>query len=272
MATTTGTTLRILAVGALALPLLLSARARAGVVKPDEALVKAAPKPFPVAAWDAMLKKHVDAEGRVDYAKIDRGALDTLYAALAASGPKSHPDLYKTKPAKLAYYINGYNLAVWKNVLQRLPKMKSVDDEKVSFFGLTKFAFGGEELSLHSLENDVVRKQFGDARVHMALNCASGGCPRLPRHAFTADKLDEQLSAEAKLFCNEKRNVDYDAAAKTVKLSRIFDWYKDDFGKEPGKIIAWINNYRDAAGKIAPDAKISHVDYDWHLNDPSLKR
>ena len=214
----------------------------------------------------------VDGEGRVDYARIDRAALEQLYAALAASSPKSHPDLYKTKHAKLAYYVNGYNLAVWKNVLQRLPKLKSVDDEKVSFFGLTKFSFGGEELSLHTLENDVVRKQFGDARVHMALNCASGGCPRLPRHAFTAEKLEEQLSAEARLFCNEKRNVDYDPAAKTVKLSKIFDWYKDDFGKEPAKVIAWINNYRAPDAKLPEDAKIEYVDYDWTLNDVHLVR
>jgi hypothetical protein len=257
---------------ALAAAVVFGGAARAGVMKADEAAVKAAPKPFPTDAWDALLKKVVDAEGRVDYAKIDKAALDALFAALAASSPKSNPDLYKSKSDKLAYWINGYNVAVWKNVLSRLPKLKSVDDEKVSFFGLTKFSFGGLELSLHALENDVVRKEFGDARVHMALNCASGGCPKLPNYAFTGAKLEQQLSNEARRFCNEKRNVDYDPAQKTVKLSKIFDWYKDDFGKAPDKVITWINNYRAADAKIPTDAKISYVDYDWHLNDPSLKR
>jgi hypothetical protein len=256
----------------LAASVIFGGAARAGVMKADEAAVKAAPKPFPTEAWDALLKKVVDGEGRVDYAKIDKAALEALFAALAASSPKSHPDLYKTKHDKLAYWINGYNVAVWKNVLSRLPKLKSVDDEKVSFFGLTKFSFGGTELSLHTLEADVVRKEFGDARVHMALNCASGGCPKLPSYAFSGPKLEQQLSNEARRFCNEKRNVDYDPAQKAVKLSKIFDWYKDDFGKSSDKVIAWINHYRADDAKIPTDAKISYVDYDWHLNDPSLKR
>jgi hypothetical protein len=235
-------------------------------------VASSAPRSFPTAAWDALLKKHVDDEGRVSYASIDRAAVDALVVALAGSGPRSHPELYKTRQDQLAYYLNGYNLAVWQNVLNRLPKMKSVDDEKVSFFGTTQFSFGGEELSLQRLENDVIRKRFADARVHMALNCASGGCPKLPRYAFQAAKLDEQLAAEARRFCNEKRNVDFDPTTKTVKLSKIFDWYKDDFGKAPEKVLAWINQYRPDAAKLPSDAKITYLEYDWHLNDPSLKR
>ena len=102
----------------------------------------------------------------------------------------------------------------------------------------------------------------------MALNCASGGCPQLPNYAFTPAKVDEQLSAEARKFCNEKRNVDFDAATKEVKLSHIFDWYKEDFGKEPAKVLEWINNYR--TDKIPTDAKLKYVDYDWTLNDVSI--
>ena len=83
-------------------------------------------------------------------------------------------------------------------------------------------------------------------------------------------KLDEQLDKEAKKFVAEKRNVDLDPATKKLKLSHIFDWYKDDFGKADDKVIAWINNHRAADAKLPTDAKIEYVDYDWTLNDVNL--
>ena len=240
----------------------------AATVRPDAAAVAAAPVPFPWAQWDALLKKYVDGKGRVDYNAIDRGAFEKVFAAVAASSPKKNPDKYPSKDAQKAYYINAYNVLVWKNVLNRLPKLKNVDSEKVSFFYFTKFIVGGDDINLYDLENKIVRPQFKDARMHFALNCASGGCPMLPAEAFTPEKVDAQLSREAKKFCNEKRNVDFDAATKKLKLSHIFDWYKDDFGKDPSKVIAWINQYR--ADKLPTDAKIEYVDYDWTLNDQHI--
>jgi Protein of unknown function, DUF547 len=241
-----------------------------GTIKPDAAAGAAAPVPFPYAEWSALLAKYVDGKGRVDYNAIDKAAFDKVFAAVAASSPKKTPDKYPSPSAQKAYYIDAYNVLVWKNVLTRLPKLKNVDSEKVSFFYFTKFLVGGDDINLYDLENKIIRPQFKDARVHFALNCASGGCPQLPRDAFTPEKVDEQLSREARKFCNEKRNVDFDPATKKVKLSHIFDWYKDDFGKEPAKVIAWINNYRAADAKLPTDAKIEYVDYDWTLNDVHL--
>jgi hypothetical protein len=239
----------------------------AGTIKPDAAAVAAAPVPFPYAEWDALLKKYVDGKGRVDYNAIDKAAFDKVFAAVAASSPKKTPAQYPTQNAQKAFYLDAYNVLVWKNVLARLPKLKNVDSDKVSFFYFTKFIVGGDDINLYDLENKIVRPQFKDARVHFALNCASGGCPQLPREAFTPDKVDAQLSREARKFCNETRNVEFDAATKKLKLSHIFDWYKDDFGKEPAKVIAWINQYRAADAKLPTDAKIEYVDYDWTLND-----
>src|SRR6478672_4770707 len=66
--------------------------ARANVVKPDEAAVKVAPAAFPYGEWDALLKKYVDTKGRVDYNALkanDQARLDKLFAAVAATGPKT---------------------------------------------------------------------------------------------------------------------------------------------------------------------------------------
>lgn len=259
--------MRLAAVAAL---LASASVACAATVKPDAADVAAAKVPFPYADWDALLKKYVDGKGRVDYNAIDRAAFDKVFAAVAASSPKKNPDKYPSKNAQKAFYIDAYNVLAWKNVLNRLPKLKNVDSAKISFFYLTKFVVGGDEMNLYDLENKIVRPQFKDARMHFALNCASGGCPQLPPEAFTPAKVDEQLSREARKFCNEKRNVDFDPATKKLKLSHIFDWYKDDFGKEPAKVIAWINHYRNEGNQLPTDAKIEYVDYDWTLNDQHL--
>lgn len=260
----------VVAVLAVAVVALVGARALAATIKPDAAAVAAAKVPFPYAEWDALLERYVDDKGRVDYNAIDRAAFDKVFAAVAASSPKKNPAAYPTADAQKAYYLDAYNVLVWKDVLGRLPKLRNVDSDKMSFFYFTKFPVGGEDMSLYDLENKIVRKQLHDARVHFALNCASGGCPMLPRDAFTPDKVDAQLSREARKFVNERRNVDFDPATKRLRLSHIFDWYKEDFGKEPAKVIAWINHYRDAGAQIPTDAKIEYVDYDWTLNDVHL--
>jgi hypothetical protein len=255
---------------AAAAVLAIASIACAATVKPDPAAVAAAKVPFPYGEWDTLLKKYVDGKGRVDYNAIDRAAFEKIFAAVAASSPKKTPDQYPSKDAQKAFYINAYNVLAWKDVLGRLPKLKNVNDSKISFFYITKFIIGGDEMNLYDLENKIVRPQFKDARMHFALNCASGGCPQLPAEAFTPAKVDEQLSREARKFCNEKRNVDFDAATKKLKLSHIFDWYKDDFGKEPAKVVAWINHYRSEGAQLPADAKIEYVDYDWTLNDQHL--
>jgi hypothetical protein len=255
----------------ITLALLLAATACAGTIKPQgQGAV-----PFPFEEWDALLQKYVDGQGRVDYGRLqsdsaDMAKLEHVFATVAPSSPASQPDRYPTRQAKEAYYLDAYNVCVWKNVLTRLPKLKNVDSVKASFFYFTKFDIGGKTMNLVDLEKDVVRKQFKDGRVHFALNCASGGCPQLPPHAFMPKTLDAQLDAEARKFVSEKRNVDFEPATRKLKLSHIFDWYKEDFGKDPDKVIAWINHYRAPGAQLPTDAKIEYVDYDWTLNDVHL--
>jgi Protein of unknown function, DUF547 len=253
------------AVGAFALVALLAIDVRAGAVKPTEEAMKQAGDKFDYGAWDRLLKKYVDGKGRVDYARLRATAADVkdlerLYAQVATA----KIDTMSSKQAKEAFLIDAYNVIVWKNVVDNQPKQ--VNESLYKFFR-RDYIVGGKELDLDDLEKKWIRPEFKDPRVHMALNCASGGCPMLPPEAFEPDKLNAQLDREAKKFCNEPRNVKYDPTTKRVTLSRIFDWYADDFEK---KQVAWINKYR--ADKIPEDAKIEFVDYDWHLNDPSLKR
>jgi hypothetical protein len=202
--------------------------------------------------WDALLKRHVDERGRVDYARLradDSARLDRLVAAV---GEMKSPDE--------ASLLNAYNILVWRSVLPRISATFNVDKDKQSFFYDTKHLVAGENLSLADLETRI-RTTYKDPRIHMALNCASLGCPRLPREAFRAQNLDAQLDREARIFCNEKRNVEVQPDGH-IKLSQIFDWYRGDFVN----VVAFINRYRPDGEKLSAGAKIDYFRYDWSLN------
>jgi hypothetical protein len=63
---------------------------------------------------------------------------------------------------------------------------------------------------------------------------------------------------------NSEKGVKYSAETKTADLSKIFDWYKDDF-KAEGGVLAFINKRRSSP--IPADAKITYQEYDWGLNE-----
>ena len=229
--------------------------------------------PFAFSEHDRLLKAYTDAQGRVDYDGLranarDLAALNRLVESLATTGPDKTPALYPSKHHALAYYLSAYNLLVWKNVIDQ--RTKRVDENGFAFFKKPQYAIDGKQLSLDDLEKKLIRPRFLDPRVHFALNCASGGCPRLPREAFVPERVHDQLERESRSFIGEKRNVDYDAARKRVKLSMIFKWYKDDFAKDDASLVAYLNKYRPATLPLLPDVSIEHVEYDWRLNDRTL--
>ncbi len=262
-----------LAAGLGFLLLWVSTVARSATLAPRVA-AQNPPVVFPFAEYDALLKKYVDEQGRVDYFALKQGpdalAVERLYAAIAATGPQKTPALYPGRDAALAYFLSAYNVLVWKNVIDRIPKMKQVNEGLYSFFRNPDFQVDGREVDLDELEKKVIRPMFKDGRIHFALNCASGGCPKLPREAFTPENVQAQLEREARRFCNEQRNVDYDAKKMLVKLSMIFKWYKDDFGGSDGAVLAFINKYRAPDKQIPATTKLDHIDYDWRMNDKSL--
>src|SRR5262245_58263723 len=135
--------------------------------------------------------------------------------------------------------------------------------EEVHFFHLRTFAVGGKSISLYKLENDVIRR-LGDERIHFALNRMVVSCPRLPRVAFSAAALDEQLDAAARTFIEDTRNVWIDHANREVWLSAIFDFYTQDFLAHAPSVIPYVNRYR--AMQIPADFNVRFLDYHWTVN------
>jgi hypothetical protein len=172
--------------------------------------------------------------------------------------------LFPRDDDRLAFWINAYNAATLDQVLRRWP-IRSVHDHKLSFFVVTRYRVDGRPLSLYAIENDIVRRQFADPRVHFALNCASIGCPRLPAEPFDGATLQAQLERETTRFLNEPRNVAVENGS--LVLSEIFSWYADDF---PPDAVAWVRARRPDLDP-PEGAKATYRPYDWALNDQQTR-
>ena len=231
---------------------------------------------------DRVLEHFVDDQGRVDYRALTAAPseLEAYYAEVVARTPDTDPDWFSTDDARLAYWINAYNAGVLVAVVRRYPlaSVRDVFPPLLGFFVWQQLPLGGQSISLRALETDV-RHRFADPRVHFALNCASRGCPRLPRHAFTAANLQVELDRETRRFVHEARNVDVDPERRVVTVSSIFAWYADDFTSWmqrhrpdlPATLVSYIRLHADDLLRRRLDAcaacRVEYAPYDWRLND-----
>ncbi|MBK8508600.1 MAG: DUF547 domain-containing protein [Candidatus Competibacteraceae bacterium] len=239
------------------------------------------------AAWDALLKKHVALisngnASQVDYTgfKAERTALKAYLDSLSAVAETDYRRWNKNQ--QLAFLINAYNAFTVELILSRYPDLKSIKDLgslmqspwKNRFFTLL-----GQERSLDDVEHGMIRAPgaFDEPRIHAAVNCASVGCPMLRDEAFAADRLDGQLEDNMRRFLADRDRNRFDAASRTLSVSKIFDWYKGDFEKGHqsfNSLDATFARYADALGDT-PQAQgairkgglnIRYLDYDWALN------
>ncbi len=220
----------------------------------------------PYEPWGRVLARHVNERGEVDFRAVaaDRKELDSFLDHVARVSPRSAPASFPAREDKLAYYLNAYNALSMFNVIDSgFPKSLGAA-RRLVFFGVKRFAIGGERMSLYTFENDVIRP-LGDERVHFALNCMSVGCARLPREPFHPATLNKALDAEAKRFFAEPRNLQVVPEQKLVRVSSILKFYADDFLAKSPTLVSYINRYRD--GAIPDDYRIDFIDYDWTVND-----
>jgi hypothetical protein len=213
--------------------------------------------PVSHAGWDALLKKHVSPEGRVNYVgfRQDKAALQQ-YLDLLKNNP---PAASASRNDKLAFWINAYNAFTVKLIVDNYP-LKSIRDLGEPWD--RKFIqIGPQILSLNDIEHTIIRKQFEEPRIHFAVNCASRSCPELRNEAYSAARLSEQLDQQARRYLNNPAQNQLQPSQ--AALSQLFSWYQGDFTKQ-GSLTDFINRYSKV--KLLPSAAISYRDYDWSLN------
>lgn len=208
-------------------------------------------------SWGQLLNRFVDEKGNVNYSGFKKES-ETLNRYLEQLGSNTVNENW-SKNKKLAYYINLYNAATVKLILDNYP-LRSITVIKKPW-DKKWIKNNGELISLGQIEHKILRK-MNEPRIHFAINCASFSCPKLLNEAYTEDKLEKQLQRAAKEFINDpSRNI---ISENEVKLSKIFKWYKKDF-ESNGSLKAYLNQYLKSS--INPDTKIEYIKYNWSLNE-----
>jgi hypothetical protein len=186
-------------------------------------------------------------------------------------------------------FSNAYNAFTIEKILTRYPNLKSIRDFGLVFGNPWKdrfFTLLGKAQHLDGIEHETMRAPgvFDDPRVHVAVNCASIGCPMLGREAFTADALDAQLEDLMRRFLSDRTRNRYDPKTKTLELSQLFDWYEADFKKGGKSFLGYpgfasladlgaryadvlADGEADRAALRAQRVPIRFIEYDWSLND-----
>ncbi|MBA3664677.1 MAG: DUF547 domain-containing protein [Bacteroidetes bacterium] len=218
--------------------------------------------------WDRLLKKHVTADGKVDYKGFIKDSVEfNKYLKLLS---ENSPDekTWSSNEQK-AFWINAYNAFTVKLITRYYP-IKSIKDigSKIQIpfvntpWDVKFIEIGNEKMDLNNIEHGKLRNQFNDPRIHFAIVCASKSCPVLLNEAYDAARIDMQLDTQARAFLKDTtRNK---ITADKPEISKIFEWYKKDFTKKES-LIDFLNHY--APVKIKQDAKIDHIHYNWDLNE-----
>jgi hypothetical protein len=208
------------------------------------------------ALYDSLLQKYVSSNGEVKYKALqtERAILDSVVAQFQAVAPQKE----WSKNERLAYWINAYNLFTVQLIVNNYPVKKITNLDGGKTWDVKRIEIDGKKYSLNQIENEILRPQFKDARIHFAINCAAESCPPLHNRAFTAENVQSLLDKRTRKFIRSSANTLTDS---NIKISKIFDWYSSDFGD----ITTFLNKY--ASVKIKNDAKVEYKDYIWNINE-----
>ena len=187
--------------------------------------------------WSDFLRRYLDTSNsdgihRVDYAGVtaeDREGLKQYLLRL-----QKIPVSRLSRIQQLPYWINLYNAFTVHLILEHYP-LDSIVDIRYGFFDFGPWdekllQIEDEEVSLNDIEHRILRPIWKDPRLHYALNCASLGCPNL--------------------------------------LSKIYDWYADDFGDNEKELLQHLMRYANQSTKTRLESFDGDIDYeyDWDLN------
>ena len=225
-------------------------------------------------SWDELLRRYVDADGFVDYtgwkqSSEDVRRLDEYLAALSRADEARDT----TKAQRLAFWINGYNAVTVRGILREYPTT-SIQNHVARVWGYNiwrdlKLIVGDHRYSLGEIEHAVLRK-MNEPRIHFAIVCASRGCPRLLNEAYSAERLEEQLSRNTLAFFADPTKCSVYAERHELRLSPILNWFSADFGSSTPAVLQRIANWLpESAQAVArsKDIRVKYLDYDWSLND-----
>lgn len=252
------------------------------------------------ATLDTLLTLYVQ-DGRVDYTalKIGRETLDRyldqvagVEAAEFAGWPQSE---------QIAYLVNAYNAYVLETVIDHYPIEGSGFFKKLTSpkrFGFPENSIrhidgvfdgiphrvAGTEMTLDEIRRGTLHAKYSEPRVHFAFVSAAVSCPPLREEAYRGDRLDEQFDDQGHRFLNDPRLNRFEIERRQVHLSKIFDWYGEDFeqfatesgysrDRKTNGVLNFVSRYlmdRVVEFLETGDYRVQFESYDWTLNDQAV--
>lgn len=204
----------------------------------------------------------VDYQGLVD----EPSELRDYLSKLISLDPRDY-----NRAEQFAYWVNLYNALTMQVVADHYPvdsilKISSGPlpsgpwDDKLA-------TIAGQKISLNDIEHRILRAYWHDHRIHFAVNCASIGCPNVQKRAFTSENTESLLELAAREFLQHPRGLEINSDG--LKLSSIFDWYREDFGSNETEVLELLAKYfePEIQAKMMAAANDVSYDYDWTLND-----
>ncbi len=229
-------------------------------------------------------------KGRIAYERMHHSGAYKEYVELSHSLKNMNLNELKSRQEKIAFWINLYNVLVIHGVIE-LGIRDSVKEVR-NFFKRVQYRIGDMLFSPDDIEHGILRgnsrppnslfRPFKgkdkrltfiikpiDPRIHFALVCASSSCP--PIEVYTAEKIDKELNIAGETFLNTG-GIIIEKTKKNVFLSKIFQWYGEDFGKNQVEQLRFIAQYlynrddREFLQEYEASIKVKYQDYDWRLN------
>lgn len=234
-------------------------------------------------AIDDLMGRYVNDAGYVDYQAwsediSDMMLINALVTSFAGFDPDNHDDFFVSQEAALAHYINAYNIFAIHEVLMRYPvdtiRPTVLFIPERSFFTEQRYQLWNTMYSLDELENEIIRADFNEPRIHFAINCASFSCPKLRNEAYVPERLETQLNEQARDFLSDTERNQFDPATNTARISKIFDWFEEDF-EDAGGVATYLTQFveGDALAVLSSDdVRIEYMPYDWELNSQQLNQ
>ena len=181
------------------------------------------------SSWQKFLNLYLK-NGLVDYATVQKNPalFNTVVSQL--ENLKKEEYVQWSQDEKKAFWINAYNIEAIKLVLDHYPLKRSLGLQALRYpansiqqipdvWDQEALTILGRKVSLNYIENEILRKEFHDPRIHFSIVCASLGCPVLREEPYVSDQLDSQLNDAVTKFMQDRKKFNYDAGNNTFYLS-----------------------------------------------------
>ena len=205
-------------------------------------------------------KKYISEEGIIDYKVLKKNKLELAKVLKKFTSMPPKDEWHRNE--RLAYWLNVYNLQMMSMLVENYPAKNILDLYGGKIWQVKCAEIDGKSYCLDEIENDIIRKELKEPRIHFALYSGAVSSPDLLNDAFTPSNMNQNFELLTKRFINSPNNV---ISKEKANLSMVFDWYKADFKD----IVAFINKYSKV--KIEGNTEITFLEFDWRLKDKSLE-